>query len=180
MWIIAGILLGIVVLAAILGFHVGPHSHAIAGAAGVLAAIWLIVMALEGRSSSVLWAIFTADLLISGSLGFLAWRALLARRAPVQPAIAGANHGRALLGEQGVAVSDLAPEGVVRVRGEQWTAVAAEGNVRAGEKVRVLSVDGMRLEVLAEDASLAAADTDVKSLFSLDEANEENNEEARP
>ncbi len=34
MWVILGILLGLVVLAALLGFHIGPHSHAVAGAAG--------------------------------------------------------------------------------------------------------------------------------------------------
>src|SRR5580700_4977424 len=101
MWIIAGILLGIVVLA------------------------------LEGHSSSVLWSIFTADLLVSAGIGTLAWKALSARRASPQPQIAPAHHGRALEGEEGVAVSALTPEGVVRVRGEQWTAVAANGSVPA-------------------------------------------------
>jgi membrane-bound ClpP family serine protease len=180
MWIIAGILLGIVVLAAILGFHVGPHSHALAGVAGILAAVWLVVMALEGHSSSVLWSLFTADLLVSAGIGTLAWKALSARRASPQPRIAPAHHGRALEGEEGVAVSALTPEGVVRVRGEQWTAVAANGSVPAGGKVRVLGVDGMKLEVWGDgEASTAAvaptgsAPADVKSLFSLEEVNEE-------
>jgi membrane-bound ClpP family serine protease len=185
MWFIAGLLLGIVVLATILGFHVGPHSHAIAGAAGVIAAVWLIVMAATGQSSSLLWALFTADLLVSAGVGILAWRALTSHNVDSPLALAGAHHGRGLEGAQGVVVSELGPEGVVRVRGEQWTAVAAEGKVPAGEKVRVLSVDGMRLEVIREQvfAEDAASPADPSTLFSLEVpagSDETSNQEARP
>ena len=34
MWVIAGVLLGLVVLASLIGFHVGPHAHVAAGVFG--------------------------------------------------------------------------------------------------------------------------------------------------
>ncbi len=61
MWVIAGVLLGLVVLASLIGFHVGPHAHVAAGVLGVLAAAWLVVMAVDGRSAPVLWALLSAD-----------------------------------------------------------------------------------------------------------------------
>ena len=51
MWTVAGLLLGFVVIATLLGFHVGPHSHLVAGALGVVAAAWLLVMAANGYAS---------------------------------------------------------------------------------------------------------------------------------
>jgi membrane-bound serine protease (ClpP class) len=53
-----------------------------------------------------------------------------------------------LLGEQGVVTIALAggAEGMIRVHGELWRASAKE-NVPVGEKVRVLRVDGLKLDV---------------------------------
>ncbi|GBC86404.1 hypothetical protein HRbin12_00392 [bacterium HR12] len=53
-----------------------------------------------------------------------------------------------LLGKEGVVVRDLAPEGVVRVEAEEWTAVAERGTLPAGTPVRVTGVDGLRLKVV--------------------------------
>ena len=53
-----------------------------------------------------------------------------------------------LPGSVGVALSDLAPEGLVRVAGEEWTAFTVGEPVRRGEEVEVLAVQGLRLEVL--------------------------------
>ena len=50
MWIIAGVLLGLVVLASLVGFHSGPHAHVAAGVVGVLAAAWLVV---HGRRRAI-------------------------------------------------------------------------------------------------------------------------------
>jgi membrane-bound ClpP family serine protease len=164
MWIVAGILLGVVVLAALIGFHTGPHAHAAAGVAGVLAAAWLVVMALDGRSSSILWALLTADVVVSGGIGVLAWKGLQDYGRP-HPT----HHGRrAVEGAPGVAVTALSPEGIVRARGEEWTAVSLNGSVAAGGRVHVVRADGVRLEVLAEDAAPPAG----AELFSLDAGEE--------
>lgn len=47
----------------------------------------------------------------------------------------------------GVASSDLAPAGTVQVKGEEWTAEAAEGTIHKGDPVRVVAVEGLRLKV---------------------------------
>jgi len=52
-----------------------------------------------------------------------------------------------LVGKVGVAVTDLAPEGIVRVESETWSASVEGPGVRAGEKVQVLPVEGLRLRV---------------------------------
>jgi membrane-bound ClpP family serine protease len=158
MWITAGALLGMVVLASLVGFHSGPHAHVVAGVIGVLGAAWLVFMAVEGRSAPVLWALLSADLVVSAGVGVMAWNGLSGR------GTAG-HHLSSPEGAEGVAVSDLAPEGIIRVRGEQWSAVSVNGTVRAGTRVQVLRAAGVRLEVWGEDAEAVPAD----GAFSLDE-----------
>ena len=55
--------------------------------------------------------------------------------------------GRAgIVGEKGVAVTDVAPTGKVYVHSEYWNAEAAVA-VPAGTRVRVVSVEGMVLTI---------------------------------
>ncbi len=51
-----------------------------------------------------------------------------------------------LIGETGIARTDLNPEGKILVHGEYWDAISSVA-VTEGTRVRVLSVDGMRLKV---------------------------------
>lgn len=146
MWVVAGVLLGLVVLVALAGFHSGPHTHFAAGVLGALAAAWLILMALDGRSSSILWALLGADVVLTGGVAVMAWNGLTAhaiaeRHRPI-PRLEGA---------EGVAVSALSPEGIVRARGEEWTAVSLNGPVPAGGRIQVVRRAGVRVEVWGED-----------------------------
>ena len=51
-------------------------------------------------------------------------------------------------GTRGVAKTDLAPSGVVRVVGEQWTARSASGMaIPSGTTIRVVSQEGLTLIV---------------------------------
>jgi membrane-bound serine protease (ClpP class) len=52
-----------------------------------------------------------------------------------------------LIGKTGVATIDLKPEGVVEIRGELWNAVAEEG-IKAGEKIQVEEMEGMKVRVI--------------------------------
>ncbi len=52
-----------------------------------------------------------------------------------------------LAGATGVARTDLAPDGEVYVLGESWSAVAENGHISSGERVEVVSVEGLRLKV---------------------------------
>jgi membrane-bound serine protease (ClpP class) len=51
-----------------------------------------------------------------------------------------------LVGGRGVATTDVKPEGVVEIRGELWNAVAEE-EIKAGEKVQVETIEGMKVKV---------------------------------
>jgi membrane-bound serine protease (ClpP class) len=85
-------------------------------------------------------AIFPAVASLAAVLGVLAWNV---SRAQARPQFSGAER---LATEIGVADSDLAPEGLVLVQSELWKAVA-DAPVRRGEKVRILSVNGLELRV---------------------------------
>jgi membrane-bound ClpP family serine protease len=146
MWVVAGVLLGLVVLASLIGFHTGPHAHVVAGAAGLAAAAWLVAMAVDGRSSSLLWVLLGADLVVSAGVGVAAW-SVLAHGTAAGPGYPPAR----LEAAEGVALSDLDPEGIVRVGGEQWSAVSVNGTVRRGTGVQVLRAGGVRLEVWGEE-----------------------------
>ena len=158
MWVTAGVLVGAVILISLIGFHSGPHAHVLAGVVGVAGAAWLVLMAVEGRSMPALWALLSADLVVSAGVIALAWRGLAARGTV-------AHQLGSVEGAEGVAVSDLTPEGIVRVRGEQWSGVVVNGTVRAGTPVQVLRAAGVRLEVWGEDAEAVPRDR----MFILDE-----------
>jgi membrane-bound ClpP family serine protease len=144
MWAIAIALLSVATLATLAGFHLGPHAHAVAGAAGILTAAWLVAMAATGLSSPMLFTLLTADLLLSGTVTTLAVKGLSNR---FQPALGRGNH--TIEGAEGVAESDLEPDGMVRVRGESWSATALNGPVRKGTMIQVIKA-GVRLEVWGE------------------------------
>lgn len=56
-----------------------------------------------------------------------------------------------MVGLRGEVVEPLAPEGLVRVKGECWKARSFNGNIPAGKKVEVTGVDGLVLKVKPKD-----------------------------
>jgi len=90
-------------------------------------------------------AIFPAVASLAAVLGVLAWTV---SRAQVRPLFSGSER---LATEIGVADTDLSPEGLVLVQSELWKAVADEP-VRRGERVRILSVNGLELRVRRAEA----------------------------
>lgn len=147
MWIVAGVLLGLVVVTSLVGFHSGPHTHIAAGVLGIVAAAWLVIMATQGRSAPLLWVLLSADVVISGGIGVMGWTAL---RRPARSE--GRLQASRLEGSEGVAMTDLDPEGIVRVEGEEWSATCVNGNLPAGSRVQVLH-GGVRLEVWGDTPS---------------------------
>ena len=148
MWIITGVLLGLVGLGTFIGFHSGPHTHVLAGAIGLAAAGCLAYM-VATRPGPVLWSLLGADLIIGTGIGVLGWKGMTHR-----PEDTGENRSSSLEGEHGIAVSQLAPEGIVRVRGELWSAVSINGTVPASTSVQVVRAGGVRVEVWGEDAQM--------------------------
>jgi len=52
-----------------------------------------------------------------------------------------------LVGKEGTVVQALAPIGVVQIASEEWTAEAVSGSQVRGDRVRVVSMDGLKLKV---------------------------------
>jgi len=65
-------------------------------------------------------------------------------RAQVRRIVFGAD---TLVGAEGTALTDIAPEGQVRAAGEQWSARSTGGAIRAGEGVEVVGREGLHLLV---------------------------------
>jgi membrane-bound serine protease (ClpP class) len=89
-------------------------------------------------------------LTVAGILGaFFVFALGAAVRGRHYPVVTGRE---ALIEATGIAISDLAPSGQVRVRGEVWTAVAQGGPISQGDVVRVVGVEGLRLQVVRQAA----------------------------
>jgi len=79
-----------------------------------------------------------------GSGGFFAFAVAKAVQARMRRAVTGRE---ALVGTVAVARTDLDPTGSVFLRGEWWNAIAEGEEVRKGEQVEVIGVDGFQLRV---------------------------------
>jgi membrane-bound serine protease (ClpP class) len=101
-----------------------------AQAPGVRLAGWIVPVVALGLATSAL---------ISISL------AVRSRRLPVVTGV------EALIGRTGVALSDLAPRGMVKIDGEVWSAVAVDEPIARGEQVAIVNVEGVTLRVQALD-----------------------------
>ncbi len=101
------------------------------------------------------WLIGGAALAIIG-FSLIVLRALLV--VSRMPPRSGAQR---LIGSQGVASTDLTPEGQVRVALEDWSAVAITGVIHAGDPVKVVGVSGVRLQVVPVEAEEPIAQGDV-------------------
>ncbi|MEQ8318550.1 MAG: NfeD family protein [Phycisphaerales bacterium] len=53
----------------------------------------------------------------------------------------------ALVGQEGMAQTDLRPIGVVKIEGQRHDAVAESGYIPGGSRVKVISADGIQLKV---------------------------------
>jgi membrane-bound ClpP family serine protease len=144
MWIITGVLLGLACLVTLIGFHSGPHAHFVGAAIGFAAAGCLAYM-LVRSPGPVLWALLGADVAAGAGIVALAWRGLVADGSPT-------HHRNSLENAEGIAVSQLAPDGIVRVRGELWSAISLNGVVPVSTPVQVVRAVGVRLEVWGDDA----------------------------
>ena len=61
-------------------------------------------------------------------------------------------------GQHGTTVSPLAPDGVVRVDGQLWSARAATGRIEPGQTVRVLAREGLMLVVILAASGACAGE----------------------
>jgi membrane-bound serine protease (ClpP class) len=83
---------------------------------------------------------------------FFLFVAAMAARAHRRPVLGGAE---GMVGEIGEALTPLDPEGKVFVHGEYWNA-RSSAPVAGGSRVRVVRVEGLKLEVEPADADPSA------------------------
>jgi membrane-bound serine protease (ClpP class) len=87
------------------------------------------------------WLIALGTLAVSAYILIIVRAVLRTRHLPTR------SGSEALLGQDGVATSDLTLRGTVRVGGEDWSAIAEVGPIEAGETVEVIGVEGITLRV---------------------------------
>lgn len=87
------------------------------------------------------WLIALGTLAVSAYVLIIVRAVLRTRHLPTR------SGSEALLGQDGVATSDLTLRGTVRVGGEDWSAIADVGPIEAGETVEVIGVEGITLRV---------------------------------
>jgi membrane-bound ClpP family serine protease len=138
MWIAAGLLLGALVIAVLLGSHAGPHLHVAAAGFGLAAAVVLILLALHGPSRATAWTLIGIDAAALVGLAFLIPFSIRSvRRLPPRPSLSAI----------GKAVTELNPDGIVHVGGQDWSATTNEGSINQGSPVVVVGGAGLHLIV---------------------------------
>ena len=145
---IAGALLMLLALALFIA-DIKANTHGILSAGGVVSLIlgmaFLVNTGPVGLGVSP-WAVTLAAVGTVAFFAFFVRKVWTARRRPV---FAGAE---SMVGANGEAREELAPEGLVFVAGALWKAVATPSPIHAGSPVRVVGRKGLQLEVVAGEA----------------------------
>jgi len=112
------------------------------GLAALCWGAWLVFRVPEASDLSLpFWrAVFPVAAALALVITAVGWSVTRAQARPLYSGV------ESLCRETGVAESDLAPDGRVRVRGELWNAVAATP-VRRGERVEIVGVKDLVLHV---------------------------------
>jgi membrane-bound serine protease (ClpP class) len=140
---IRGAAVGLLVLAlALFIIEAKVGAHGVLAAGGAIAMLFGALLLVEGPPEMRIHFSTAISVTLPFALitVFLVTLVVRARR---RPAVTGAS---GLLSETGVAQTDLAPEGVVRIHGEFWNAKSATPIPR-GAPVRVAAVKGLCLNV---------------------------------
>jgi membrane-bound serine protease (ClpP class) len=85
--------------------------------------------------------IVIVTVLVACGLGFIAWRAV---KIHLKQATTGREE---LIGKTATVKEVLNPQGMVFFKGERWTAVSEDGEIKAGEEVTIKKLDGLTLYV---------------------------------
>lgn len=169
--IVPGVLGGILAILGLLALSLLPIN--LAGAALILLAIAFFVfeamtpvngiLAAGGAVAMVLGIVILVDSdvpdlqigwqpAVAITLPFAAISVFLLQLAVRSFSIKVSTGSEAMIGERGRAKTDLDPAGSVFVHGELWQARAGQG-IKQGQRVRVVAVNGMELEVEPDGAN---------------------------
>jgi membrane-bound serine protease (ClpP class) len=141
----AGVLL-ILIAIAMFALEVKLTSYGLLTVGGIVAMILGAMMLVDAEVPEMR---VSPRVLLPGVLAMAAWTILLVRLVLSSQRLRTTTGALGMVGQLALAEEDLGPEGWVRVQGERWRAVA-DGLVRAGERLRVVAVEGLRLRVRKE------------------------------
>jgi len=119
-------------------------SHGILGAGGVISFVTGSLLLFSGGPPGLGVSI---GLIVTTAIFFTALMALL-----VVAIIRGQKRAvttgiEELIGKEAVVRADLQPEGDIFIAGELWKAMAVDDTIKAGERVIVTGIDGLKLKV---------------------------------
>jgi membrane-bound serine protease (ClpP class) len=121
-------------------------SHGILSVGGVISLILGSVMLIDDESFAevfrISWEIIATVVILT--VLFFSFAIGLGIKAQRRKPSTGAE---GIIGETGVAISDLDPLGEVRVHGEIWEAESTSGKIEQGQPVRVETITNLRLKV---------------------------------
>jgi membrane-bound serine protease (ClpP class) len=141
-WALAVLLLSMIAFA--IDVQVGiPRFWTGVGVVGTIIASFFLFESLPGTSLRPSWiALFTG--IIGIALTFIVGMPNMVRTRFATPTI-----GREwMIGEEGVAITDIDPEGIVEVGTGRWRALTNRATpIRFGEPIRVAAIDGVTLEI---------------------------------
>lgn len=106
----------------------------------ILGGFLLFDSSVPGASVDV-WVIAPVAVMVGGFFAFAIPAVLRTRHAPAQ------SRQERLVGQHGVATTDLTPTGTVHVDAESWSAEAIDRDIKKGQQVRVVASEGLRLKV---------------------------------
>jgi membrane-bound serine protease (ClpP class) len=126
------------------------NTHGILSVGGVLALIlgmsFLVNTGAIGLGVNP-FAVAIAGIVTFGFFVLFIQKVLASRNRPV------AAGSEVIIGSRGEAREELAPEGLVFVRGALWRAVASKGPISSGSEVQVIGRKGLQLEVVAGETA---------------------------
>ncbi len=91
------------------------------------------------------WVLAPASIVLQGYNVFSYRKSIHALRAQPMPGMAN------MVGSQGEAIKPLAPDGLIKIRGELWAATAVNGKIATGRNVTVVGQSGLKLVVREND-----------------------------
>jgi len=128
-------------------------SHGILTIGGVTALILGSLMLIEDESSIEAVAISIEIIIMIAvlTLLFFFFAITLGIKAQRKKVTTGAE---GIINETGIVITDLNPEGEIRIHGEIWRAEAVEGMIKTGSSVEVVSISNLKLNVRQTDSKI--------------------------
>lgn len=121
-------------------------SHGLLTTGGIVSLLIGSLMLIRNETSfdviSISWAVIVVVVVFTAAFFLFAiGMGVRAQRRKPSTGIQG------IVGEPGEAISDLNPDGQVKVHGEIWSATSVGGSIRRGTKIVTVEIDNLRLKV---------------------------------